>query len=82
MEKDIKVLHKTQEKVGGKWVDKNVFPEDMIDIKVFEESFVNEMWNNEIRSNEEYTKYGYFHTKTTVYRDKNYRSVRTFVFPE
>lgn len=78
----IKVNHVMQDKINGKWTTTQDFGNEEITLETFERSFVRERWEGERRTNKQYTKLGYFHTKTTVNMNESYRSVRTFVFPE
>ena len=82
MEELIKVISVNEKRVGSRWVAVSEPTEMMIDLNRFEKSFVEERWANERRTNRQYTRLGYFHTRTTVKRDDNYRNVRTFVFPK
>lgn len=48
----------------------------------FKNSFVDERWKGERRSNMKYTIFGYYHTKTTVKSPYGGQSVRVFEFPD
>ena len=48
----------------------------------FKNSFVDERWSGERRTNKKYTIFGYYHTKTTVTSPYGSQSVRVFEFPD
>ena len=76
------VKHEKQEKQGTQWKTIETYLDNEITLQQFITSFVNERWNGERRYNKQYTKLGYFHTKTIVPNPfDNTRSVRTFIFP-
>lgn len=47
----------------------------------FKTSFVDERWKGERRTNNKYTIFGYYHTKTVVTSPSGAKSVRMFEFP-
>lgn len=72
-----------QEKQGSQWKTTKTYPDSKITLQRYRTSFVEERWNGERRYNKQYTKLGYFHTKTIVPSPfDNTRSVRTFIFPD
>ena len=72
-----------QEKQGTQWKTIETYPDNEITLQHFITSFVDERWNGERRYNKQYTKLGYYHTKTIVPNPfDNTRSVRTFIFPD
>lgn len=48
----------------------------------FKNSFVDERWKGEKRTNNKYTIFGYYHTKTVVTSPYGSQSVRVFEFPD
>lgn len=78
----IKMTMIRQEKVGTQWKDIEKPSIMNLTLKQFRNSFVEERWEGERRYNKQYTKLGYFHTKTIVYFDSKTRTVRTFEFPK
>ena len=71
-----------QEKQGTQWKIIETYPDLEITLQRFIASFIDERWNGERRYNKQYTKLGYFHTKTIVPNPfDNTRSVRSFIFP-
>ena len=71
--KAIKVLHLDTE---------NRMTTSYISHDQFKNSFVDERWSGERRTNKKYTIFGYYHTKTTVTRSDGAKSVRVFEFPD
>ena len=77
------VKQEKQEKQGTQWKTIETYSDSEITLDRFKNSFVNERWNGERRYNKQYTKLGYYHTKTIVPNPySNTRSVRTFIFPD
>ena len=70
-----------QERVNGRWTTTNTPYISTITLDQFISAFVIERWTNERRYNKQYSKLGYYHTKTIVNFDENNRSVREFTFP-
>ena len=56
---------------------------EVLSFNQFYNSFVEERWQYERRTNKQHTMFGYWHTKTTVTNPyNNAKSVRVFSFPE
>lgn len=82
MDKVVTVLRERQAKQGSKWIVEEKFPPNELTLDNFIDSFVLEKWRNERRYNKQYTKYGYYHTRSFVYFDETIRTVYTFKFKE
>ena len=78
----IKMTIHRQEKVGTQWKDTEEPIVTNLTLEQFKDSFVDEKWQGERRYNRQYTKLGYFHTKTINKFSDNIRTVRTFEFPK
>ena len=73
----IQVNHTTF--TDGKQSDTHI---SYITFNKFKQSFIDERWENEYRSNPRYTLFGQHFTTTTVnYSDTDY-SIRQFIFPD